>query len=100
MSVSDTASRGAASKPEDNSQVLSSKPPARRLTRGSAARWARFALPALLVLLVVFFSIIEPDTFATVNNAKTILTTQAVLMVLALSALSTLKVGQFDLSIG
>jgi ribose transport system permease protein len=70
------------------------------MTRDAAARWARFALPALLVLLVAFFSVIEPDTFATLNNAKTILTTQAVLMVLAMSALSTLKVGQFDLSVG
>ncbi len=72
----------------------------RRPRRDAVAQWSRFALPGLLVLLVVCFSIVEPNSFATYDNARTILTTQATLTVLALSALCTLKVGQFDLSLG
>jgi ribose transport system permease protein len=71
-----------------------------RPSRSAVAQWSRFALPGLLVLLVVCFTIVEPNTFATFDNARTILTTQATLTILALSALCTLKVGQFDLSLG
>ena len=32
--------------------------------------FARIALPLLLVLLIVVFSVAAPDTFATVDNAR------------------------------
>ncbi|WP_170322510.1 ABC transporter permease [Acrocarpospora macrocephala] len=51
-------------------------------------------------MLIVVFSILAPQTFATFGNATTILSTQSVLALLALSALCTLVVGQFDLSLG
>jgi len=73
---------------------------ARRPSRDAVSQWSRFALPALLVVIMAVFSVVEPDTFPTLDNATTILTTQAVLAVLALAALSTLVVGQFDLSLG
>lgn len=61
---------------------------------------SRFALPALLVVLVSVFSTLAPTTFATVDNFRTILATQAVLALVALAALLTLVVGEFDLSLG
>lgn len=70
---------------------------ARRARMASASR---FALPALLLLFVLVFSLLRPETFATVENARTVLSTQSVLAVLALSALMTLTIGEFDLSIG
>ncbi|WP_213571439.1 ABC transporter permease [Rhodococcus sp. USK13] len=71
-----------------------------RPSRAEVARWSRFALPVLLLVLVATFSVLEPTYFATVDNARTILVTQTVLATLAMSALFTLVVGQFDLSIG
>lgn len=82
----------------ESAQTTSAQP--RRARRTAVAQWSRFALPALLVLIIVCFTIVEPNTFATFDNARTILTTQATLTILALSALCTLKVGQFDLSLG
>lgn len=71
-----------------------------RSSRTLAVSASRFALPVLLVLFIVLFSILAPQTFATVTNMKTILSTQAVLAVLALAAMMTLVIGEFDLSIG
>lgn len=68
--------------------------------RARAVASSRFALPALLVLIVIVFSILAPTTFATVDNLRTILSTQAVLALVALAALLTLVVGEFDLSLG
>ncbi|RFA06643.1 hypothetical protein B7R21_19205 [Subtercola boreus] len=84
------------------------KPPARgprqarppRNTRAKLASGSRFALPVLLLIFIVIFSILEPTTFATLNNAKTVLSTQSVLALVALAALLTLVIGEFDLSLG
>lgn len=61
---------------------------------------ADYSLPAILVLLVIVFSVLAPDTFATVANMKTILASNSVVAILALGALIPLVVGQFDLSVG
>lgn len=61
---------------------------------------SRFALPALLLIFIAVFSILTPDTFATVTNLKTVLSTQSVLALLALAAMMTLVIGEFDLSLG
>ena len=61
---------------------------------------SKFALPALLVILVIVFSALAPSTFATLGNAQTIMSTQSVLALVALAALLTLVVGEFDLSLG
>lgn len=63
-------------------------------------RLADYMLPAILVLLVIVFSIARPDTFATVDNFKTILSSNSVVAILALGALFPLVVGEFDLSVG
>lgn len=59
-----------------------------------------YSLAVLLLLLIVIFSLAEPETFATVDNAKTILSQNAVIGILAIGALLPLIVGQFDLSVG
>lgn len=84
---------GAAPDGRDPTEVL-------RRRRDRALTVARFALPALLAVFIVFFSIMRPDTFATFGTLRTILTTQSVLAVLALAALVPLVIGTFDLSIG
>lgn len=64
----------------------------------SAAR--NYSLLALLIALAVIFSLLEPVSFASVVNFKTILTQNSVLGILAIGALLPLIVGQFDLSVG
>lgn len=56
-------------------------------------------MPALIVVLIVFFSILRPTTFATAANASTILLQNAVLVILALAAVLPLIVNEFDLSV-
>jgi ribose transport system permease protein len=60
----------------------------------------RYGSVLLLVLVCVVFSILSPDTFATKQNAVTILQQQAVLACLALGLLLPIAVGEFDLSVG
>lgn len=59
----------------------------------------RFAVPLLLVALIIFFSALRPTTFATLTNFQTILGESAVLAMLALAVMLPLIVGEFDLSI-
>ncbi|WP_104062255.1 ABC transporter permease [Arthrobacter sp. 4R501] len=61
--------------------------------------FARIALPLLLVLLIAIFSAVRPETFATVDNLKTVLNLQAVLTILAIGLLLPLIVGELDLSV-
>lgn len=61
---------------------------------------ANLSLPMLLLVLVVTFSIAQPNTFATLANAKTILSSNSVTALLALGAMMPLVVGEFDLSVG
>jgi ribose transport system permease protein len=60
---------------------------------------ARWALPALLVLTVVVFSLLKPETFMTVANFKTVAQQQSVLAILAVAALLPLIIGAFDVSV-
>jgi ribose transport system permease protein len=60
----------------------------------------RYGSVLLLILVCVVFSILSPDTFATKQNAVTILQQQAVLACLALGLLLPIAVGEFDLSVG
>lgn len=71
---------------------------------GSTGRWAksleRAALPLVLLALIIVFSVLRPDAFATTDNASAILGAQAVLVVVALGLLVPLRCGDFDLSVG
>jgi ribose transport system permease protein len=60
---------------------------------------AKFALPAILALFVIGFSIAIPGTYATLGNLQTTLSTQAVLGILIISLLFPLVIGEFDLSV-
>jgi ribose transport system permease protein len=72
-----------------------------RLSRDDARmQMARFALPAIFVLFIIFFSLVRPETFPTAENWKAIVSAQAVLGILAIALLLPLVVGEFDLSVG
>ncbi len=59
----------------------------------------RYAVVLALLLMVVVFSGLRPDTFFTTATLKSILVTQAVLVVLALGLTIALAAGEFDLSV-
>jgi ribose transport system permease protein len=87
------------------SETVPGAAPAARKT-GAPARLTpkrlleRYAVVAILLLVVVFFSIAQPETFPTTDNFVTILQQQAVLACLALGLLLPIAVGEFDLSVG
>lgn len=59
----------------------------------------RYALIGVWVLVIVFFSILRPDTYFTSGNFQTIFGSQAVLLILATGLIIPLTTGDFDLSI-
>lgn len=71
-------------------------------TPGAAIRHRRvspFVLPAVLVAMIVIFSVALPDSFPTSANLNAILVSQSVTLVLAVGLLIALRSGDFDLSI-
>lgn len=70
--------------------------PARRLSLRSAER---VALPVVWLVLIVAFSIALPSTFFSTGNLSSILSSNAVIAVLALGILIPLTAGDFDVSI-
>lgn len=60
----------------------------------------RYGAVLMLIGICVVFSILSPESFATKQNAVTILQQQAVLACLALGLLLPIAVGEFDLSVG
>jgi ribose transport system permease protein len=60
----------------------------------------RYAVVITLLLFVVAFSLLLPRTFFTLGNFRTIVSSQAVLMILSLGLSLPLTSGEFDLSIG
>lgn len=89
----DAAPTAESDKPASCSSAV---PPALARRRQAAA----YAAPGLLVAMVVIFGLLRPTTFFTSTNAETMLSSNSVLFVLTLSAIATLVVGHFDLSIG
>jgi ribose transport system permease protein len=69
----------------------------RRLTVSTVAD--RYGLLVAWAALIVFFSILLPDTFFRLENFQTILGSQAVLLVLTLGLIVPLTVNEFDLSV-
>lgn len=59
----------------------------------------QYGMLVVLGVMVIVFSALRPDTFATVDNFETIVNNQAVLIIVALAAMMALVVGGFDLSI-
>lgn len=59
----------------------------------------RYAVLIVLVLFTVVFCLARPDTFATTGNFKAIISSQAVMLLLALAATVPLRAGDFDVSV-
>ena len=59
---------------------------------------SRYALIGVWIVMAAVYAGLRPHTFPTVQSAKTIFGSQSVLLFLSVSALSTLVVGEFDLS--
>jgi ribose transport system permease protein len=60
---------------------------------------ARYAVVIALVVMIVVFSLLRPESFFTVANFRSLAVTQAVLVVIALGLTVALATGEFDLSI-
>ena len=60
----------------------------------------KYAVALALAAFFIAFSILLPSTFFTFGNVRTIVSSQAVLMILALGLTVPLTTGEFDLSIG
>ena len=64
-----------------------------------AAQLGKYGILILMIGLLVVFSILRPDSFATFNNLRSILDNRTMVVMLAFAAMMPLIVGQFDLSI-
>jgi ribose transport system permease protein len=60
----------------------------------------QLGVPAVLVVLIVVFSIALPATFPTSRNLSGLLSTEDIVILVALGAIAPLIAGEFDLSIG
>lgn len=60
----------------------------------------RFGLLALMLIAIVLFGLLQPDSFATWDNVQAILGSQSTLIVLSLALMVPLIAGNFDLSVG
>lgn len=78
---------------------LTSAPTA--LRRRGLRKWVSdYGVFLVFVLIIVTFSVLLPNTFFSVGNFRTIISSQAVLLILALGLIVPLSVGEFDLSVG
>jgi ribose transport system permease protein len=59
-----------------------------------------YGLPLLTAFLILLFSILLPDTFPTVLNARSILADKAIIALLALAATLPMMAGRIDLTVG
>lgn len=95
-----TKIRGAEAAPPvgDHEIVGAVRSPLARLDWRGA--FARYGLLLALVVLIAVFSLAKPDSFPTVDNAKSILTSMAPLAIIACGLTVVLVMGDFDLSFG
>ena len=59
-----------------------------------------YGLPILTVLLIIFFSLLLPQTFPTYLNFRSILADKAIIALLSLAATLPMMAGRIDLTIG
>lgn len=82
-------------------EATSTRQDQRKKTRGRVNIWAEsLALPFFWVILVLAFTLLEPNKFLTLSNISNILGSNSVLLVVTLAALIPLMLGDFDLSVG
>ncbi|MDO1583310.1 ABC transporter permease [Rhizobium oryzicola] len=69
-----------------------------------AEKWLRllpvYGLVILTALLILFFSIILPDTFPTLLNLRSIIANKTIIAILSLAAMIPMAAGRIDLTIG
>jgi ribose transport system permease protein len=74
---------------------------ARRFGPKTPGEWlAAYGAVFVLLVMVVVFSILIPDTYPTWRNAKAILTSESTVLMVSLGLLVPAIVGEFDLSVG
>jgi ribose transport system permease protein len=96
--VSETAPPKA---PESGAGASPPAPAAESATRNRGLDiLSRYTILLVLVLSIVVFSIIEPDTFFTATNFKSMATEQVVVVILGIAATIPLIAGEFDVSVG
>lgn len=72
---------------------------------GLPSRWSpvelgeRYGILVLWAVVIIVFSLLRPNTFATSSNFQTIFGTQAVQLVITLGLIVSLTAGEFDLSV-
>ena len=59
-----------------------------------------YGLPILTVLLIIFFSLLLPQTFPTYLNFRSILADKAIIALLSLAATIPMMAGRIDLTVG
>lgn len=59
----------------------------------------RYGVPIILIVLIIGFSILRPETFMTLGSFRSIIAGEAVVVILGLTATVVLRSGDFDLSI-
>jgi ribose transport system permease protein len=59
-----------------------------------------YGLPILTVLLIIFFSLLLPETFPTYLNFRSILADKAIIALLSLAATLPMMAGRIDLTVG
>ncbi len=59
-----------------------------------------YGLPLFTVALIVFFSLILPDTFPTMLNVRSILNDKSIIAILSLAAMIPMMAGRIDLTVG
>ncbi|HZP19683.1 MAG TPA: ABC transporter permease [Bauldia sp.] len=59
-----------------------------------------YGLPIITILLIIFFSLLLPDTFPTFLNFHSILSDKAIIALLSLAATLPMMAGRIDLTVG
>ncbi|MDE2446810.1 MAG: ABC transporter permease [Alphaproteobacteria bacterium] len=59
-----------------------------------------FGLVILMVLLILFFSILLPQTFPTLLNVRSIISDKAIILILSLGVMIPMSAGRIDLTVG
>lgn len=98
MSIARVLARTGAQKPasEEASSQIADAPTRTRRLRSEVS--SRFALVGVWILMSVAFAALKPSEFLSIASFTTIFGSQSALVILTLSLLITLMIGEFDLS--
>jgi ribose transport system permease protein len=59
-----------------------------------------YGLPILMLVLILVFSLVLPDTFPTMLNLRSVLGEKGVIAILSLAAMIPMMAGRIDLTVG